>query len=1537
MNNRLFPSGIDGRIRHRVAVGAMLLLLAGVVIGLGGSMPTSWRPNLATAVATAVTTTTTTANERLAVPTRLAPPRALLFEPNRGQAPRAVRYLARTPAAALAIFDDGMALSPAAPGRAGAQLRFVNSRSGGAFTEREPASSQTHHLIGSDPAQWQRGLPQFRQLRYAGLYPGIDLVYYSRDGDFEFDLVVHPGADPAQIRLQASAGTSGVKPVVDAAGDLLLDGEAGLLRVKRPVLYQHIDGRRSTLDARWRLADDGQLTIDLPAYDKAHTLVIDPVFKLLHSTYVGGVHNDLVGDMVLDAQGNAYIAGHSGSEDWPVSGNAFQSARKNLGSYVYNVIVTKFDAGGALIWSTFIGGSTNDYARAIKLDAKGQVVIAGQTLSADFPTTADAMQRQRLGAANAFIAVLSPDGSTLVHSTFYGGAGGSSADAIVLDGSGRLWLAGTAGSGLPTTAGSYKPAFIGSGNAGYIARFSAPAAGPLRLETASYYGIDNPPADVTFVGSGAFSLALAPSGAVWFTGQARHELLPTTANALMPAPTAIDHNARIGVLPLCAFAYIARLSADLATLEYASYLTGYTREARDRSSCSEYGRSVVVDAAGDLIVNGSTSSDRFPTTAAALQTAYPGAGSNIGHVGFVTKVKGDGSGIVWSTYLGGNGGDTFLVRMVGDAASNAVWVGALTSGGANFPLSADALQRLHGGGTYDASYHQLDAASGALKYGTLMGGSGNDTGELVVTDASGNAYLAGPTESRNLVVTPTAFQGVYTPNAFDGSDWFFRIIGSGTIGSVRPSRGGNAGDVTLSMATTGVADGAVATLVGPDGTAFNARGLVVGASGATRITFTLDGAAVGRYALRVSNLDGRVFTRPDAFEVVSGGVPELSVQVIGRPKIRVGVPASFQVQVTNSGSTDAYFVPLWVVAPEAVSIGVRNFSVERSDALTTVAGGRRYYNQLLPRVLAGETVTVPVSVMATTNLESLPIRASLQRPWFRTVTEARAQFPDGGPGKYDPNCFSDVAHAEFANCAGLYLQYAHAGARALALEPGETAPTGSGSSGRERALGNPICDALPGGSFDKGKADGATDAKNGNSNAYNPPNIKSDPIGAALYNMGYTAGVLGAVAGAAGGSSSSAAGRPDARRLALTASTTGGAGQPTARPLADPACDVPPLPNPPPTFPRPSTNNSSSAGSIDPNDKYGPPGDGSAAHFIRQAAPMPFTIAFENLASAGLPAAEVVVTDQLDVAKFDLATLTLGDISWGPHRISVPPGLNSYATVYTIDTTLSVRVQGSLNPTTGVLKWTFTSIDPATKLPPSDPTLGFLPPNRNGTEGQGYVSFTIGPKAGAADGAKWENLASIVFDTNAPIVTPTWVNTLDLSTPASRVNSAAQKSGAVDIDVAWSGSDNGSGVAGYTIYVSDNGGAFSAWQSDVTATSASYPGVIGHSYGFFVLARDKAGNAEVAKAAAEMTVEVRDPAASGGGGGGGGAFALAVLGERATTLVLLLLALVILFGRRAAGAILGARRAATGAAPHAAPHAHSHAHSHALAARRSRR
>ncbi len=384
--------------------------------------------------------------------------RQLHFEPNQGQAPKAVRYLSRGPLHSIEVFDDGMRLSarPSAADLAepSARLRFVGANGAGGFETREPAPGKASYLHGSDPAGWIRDVPRYRQLRYAQLYAGIDLVYYSRDGQMEFDFVVRPGADPSRIRFHVDGAQA---PAIADSGELLLDGAQGALRLHRPVLYQNIDGERKVLDGRYVLLGEREVGFEVAAYDSRYPLIIDPVFNLLHSTYLGGVHDDVVGGMVLDAKGNAYVVGHSGSEDWPVSGNAVQTARKNLGVYVRNVVVTKFDAAGTLVWSTFLGGSVNDYGRGIALDAAGRVVIAGQTLSSDFPTTANALQRQLQGSANAFIAVLSADGSALEYSSLYGGSGGSDATGLKIDATGQWVIAGSAGPAWPRRQGPTRP------------------------------------------------------------------------------------------------------------------------------------------------------------------------------------------------------------------------------------------------------------------------------------------------------------------------------------------------------------------------------------------------------------------------------------------------------------------------------------------------------------------------------------------------------------------------------------------------------------------------------------------------------------------------------------------------------------------------------------------------------------------------------------------------------------------------------------------------------------------------------------------------------------------------------------------------------------------------------------------------------------------------------------------------------------------------------------------------------------------------
>jgi len=184
---------------------------------------------------------------------------------------------------------------------------------------------------------------------------------------------------------------------------------------------------------------------------------------------------------------------------------------------------------------------------------------------------------------------------------------------------------------------------------------------------------------------------------------------------------------------------------------------------------------------------------------------------------------------------------------------------------------------------------------------------------------------------------------------------------------------------------------------------------------------------------------------------------------------------------------------------------------------------------------------------------------------------------------------------------------------------------------------------------------------------------------------------------------------------------------------------------------------------------------------------------------------------------------------------------------------LLVRISASLNPITGVLTWRFISIDPATGEMPDDPLAGFLPPNRTPPEGDGNVFFTIMPKTGLSTGTEIRNRAAIVFDFNEAINTPEWVNTIDNSKPTSRVIQLDVSQSSVIFNVNWSGTDTGSGVQSYTIFVSENGGPFTPWISNTTAPSGFFPGQPAKTYAFYSIARDQAGNIENAKISAEAT------------------------------------------------------------------------------------
>ncbi len=267
-------------------------------------------------------------------------------------------------------------------------------------------------------------------------------------------------------------------------------------------------------------------------------------------------------------------------------------------------------------------------------------------------------------------------------------------------------------------------------------------------------------------------------------------------------------------------------------------------------------------------------------------------------------------------------------------------------------------------------------------------------------------------------------------------------------------------------------------------------------------------------------------------------------------------------------------------------------------------------------------------------------------------------------------------------------------------------------------------------------------------------------------------------------------------------------------------------------------------GSWDPNAKAGPVGFGGE-RFVSGRESLPYTIFFENMTNATAAAQEVLITERLDARGLDLNTLELGPVVFGARQIVPPPGMRSFSTNVDLRpvTNLVVQMVAGMNATNGIVSWHFTAIDPVTGLPPTDPLAGFLPPNRTPPEGEGSVSFTIMPKQSLATGTLITNGATIIFDVNPAIATATWTNRFDNTKPTSQVVPLATNEFA-PFQVRWSGADAGAGIRDYTIYVSDNYGAFVPWLVNTTNTSALFPGEANHTCAFFSLARDDVGNQE---------------------------------------------------------------------------------------------
>jgi hypothetical protein len=674
---------------------------------------------------------------------------ALAFEPNVGQTDPQVQFVSHAAGATIYYTTQEVVLALSTPANNAAtsappvaRLQFVGANPAPAVTAAERLPGTVNYFQGQNPAQWRTNVATYGGVTYAALYPGVNLHYEGTNGQLKGTYAVAAGADPSRIRWQY-AGAQQV--TVDGQGNLQIllsaaqgDQPAVSVTEQTPLAWQDSNGQRVPVPVAYAVAADRTIGFTLGSYDAALPLTIDPA--LTYSTYLGGSVADAGLSIAADSAGNAYVSGSTASTNFPTL-NPRQPATAG-GS---DAFVTKFDANGTVVFSSYLGGSGDDGGQTVRVDNAGAVYVGGRTSSGNFPTTANAYHPTSGGNVEAFATKISADGQTLVYSTYFGGSISDYAWGLALDGNNNIYLVGQTNSSNTPTRNGYQTTLGGSNDA-FLAKFNPSGSGDSSLLYATYFGGT---ADDFAGGSGLLNIghgvAADNSGNAYFAGSTMSNNLPTRNG--YQSTWAGNGN------PDAWMAKINTTATGDPSLVYATYLGNTGQDSA---------RDIAIDGAGNAYLTGNTNAANFPT-----RNAY-GACTN-GNP-FVAKINpaltGDPS-LIYSTCFGPNGGGAGTSIAV-DAGGNAIITGYSSS--TSFPL-VSPIQNYQGG--IEAIVVKVGPAGNTVLFSTYLGGTANDDGWGVAVDGTDNIYVTGETASTNFITQNPAY-----PNNAGQTDAFVTKINS---------------------------------------------------------------------------------------------------------------------------------------------------------------------------------------------------------------------------------------------------------------------------------------------------------------------------------------------------------------------------------------------------------------------------------------------------------------------------------------------------------------------------------------------------------------------------------------------------------------------------------------------------------------------------------------------------------------------------------------------------------------------------------------